>query len=94
MGELLYNCNNNTVGLILLQETTLKTKSELISWSNVEIKAVNKTNQPPQQTTKKGNSPNMKMPTTGLGAVKYCRRSQVKTCTTTQKEIKIAYMAQ
>lgn len=53
MGELLYNSNHNTVGLILLQETTVKMKSELISWSNVEIKAVNKPNKNPQQTTKK-----------------------------------------
>lgn len=42
MGEILYNSNHNTVGLVLLQERTVKMKSELISWSTVEIKAVSK----------------------------------------------------
>lgn len=47
MGELLYNSNHNTLGLILLQERPVKVKSELMSWSNVEIKAVNKNKQKP-----------------------------------------------
>lgn len=79
MGELLYNSNHNTVRLILFQERTVKVKSELISWNNVEIKTVNKANKQKKTTNnKKRNSPNSKMPTTSLGAAKYCLKSRVK----------------